>query len=467
MLRVETLSVRYGRQMLIEPVSFEVLSGQSLVIMGETGAGKSLIASAIMGTLPRSMICKGSVWLGDNQIDQLSLRDRKQLWGRKLSLLPQEPWRSLDPLMRSFAQVYETHRYVADETRQASTTKTEQQFTRFDLTDAKHKRPWELSGGMGQRVSFCASLAGGARILLADEPTKGLDSSRIDTVIEHLQRVPASGGVLILITHDVAIAKRFDAKMMVMRDGYVIENGNTDRILRLPLRAYTNELIEANPEKWQKPPSAVKQETMLILNKLVVGRQSQAIIAPLDLTVFKGSRIAITGPSGIGKSTLLDTLAGLIKPVSGRFEKVAKFNATDIQKIYQDPPAAFAPTVSLKQNLLDVAKRHGVAWQIITDLLRRLNVGETLLDRRPDEVSGGELQRIAIARALAVKPKILLADEPTSRLDPLTQKHTMQLLAEVAADHDTAVLLVTHDRAIANQWAESTIALKTAPANSS
>jgi len=414
-----------------------------------------------MGALPKSLTATGKIFLDGKQIDNLQQKDREKLWGRQLAMLPQEPWRALDPLMTSFNQVYESHRWVARSNNKTSKAITEQYFNRLSLQDAKRKRPGQLSGGMGQRVAFAAALIGEAPVLLADEPTKGLDTDRIDTVIQRLNEIPAREGLLIVITHDAAVAKRIGGELLVLKDGDVIETGATHSVLSAPQHGYTKTIIEADPQNWEQADMLENTDKLISLDQLVAGRNGTALTPTLNISLNTGQRIAITGPSGAGKSTLLDTVAGLIKPISGSMTQHANFSSTDIQKIYQDPPAAFATKVSLKKSLADVARLHCVPWQSVIDMLKKLGINQDMLDRRPDEVSGGELQRIAIARALMVKPKLLLADEPTSRLDPITQKNTMTLLREVTSETGTAVLLVTHDHAIAQKWTSESLAIAT------
>jgi len=459
MLNVESLTIAHDQKRLIGPVSFGVARGQALVIMGETGAGKSLIAQAIMGALPNALSGKGKIVLAGQRIDNLHPKERESLWGRQLAMLPQEPWRALDPLMMSFNQVYETHRFVSGKNGNSSKAVTEQYFKALSLQDAKRKRPGELSGGMGQRVAFAAASIANAPVLLADEPTKGLDANRTDTVLQLLKEIPARDGVLIVITHDASVAKRIGGDLLVLKDGDIVESGETHTVLKAPKHDYTKTLIEADPQHWESVVADNKIDELISLQQLVAGRNGTAITSAIDLHLSAGQRIAITGPSGVGKSTLLDTVAGLISPISGTIKQHNNFSPTDIQKIYQDPPAAFAPKISLKNSLQDVARLHRASWHSVVELLERLGIGMELLDRRPDEVSGGELQRIAIARALIVKPKLLLADEPTSRLDPITQKKTMTLLREMTSDTDTAVLLVTHDPFIAEKWTNDSIVL--------
>jgi len=459
MISVNSLVVSHSGRALIGPVSFVVLPGEPLVIMGETGAGKSLIAQSIMGALPNTLTSTGEIHLDKTRIDQLPNKERQQLWGRSLAMLPQEPWHALDPLMRSFNQVRESHHQVAGCSPKEAKQKTTADFLSLSLDGAERKRPGQLSGGMGQRVAFAAALAGGSSVLLADEPTKGLDTERMETVISSLSDVATQGDTLIVITHDVAVAKAIGGQLLVLKDGCVVESGITQDIINAPKQAYTKALIQAGPQHWDKLPPVINDSAVLETRQLIAGRQGIAMTPAIDMHITLGKRVAITGPSGVGKSTLLDTIAGIVKPIKGSFKASSIVGPTDIQKLYQDPPASFAPEVSLKKSLLDVAKLHGVKWNLIEKLLEDLGIGLELIERGPNAVSGGELQRIAIARALSIKPKLLLADEPTSRLDPITQKETMGLLAETTRQNNTAVLLVTHDTVLAEKWADHTFAL--------
>ena len=459
MLSVDSLVVNHGKNKLIGPVSFEVLAAEPLVIMGETGAGKSLVAQSVMGALPDTLTATGEIYLDKKRIDQLPGKEREQLWGRSLSMLPQEPWRALDPLMRSFKQVHESHHLVAGLSSREARQKTKTDFQQLSLEGAERKRPGKLSGGMGQRVAFAAALAGGAPVLLADEPTKGLDADRVKTVNKALTDFAAKGGVLVVITHDVTVAEAIGGQLLVLKDGNVVESGATQEIIAAPNHDYTKALIQADPQHWENLTPAASGDTLLETKHLIAGRQGIAMTPTINLQLTQGQRVAITGPSGVGKSTLLDTLASLIQPIKGTFTTSPAMGPTDIQKLYQDPPASFAPGIALKKSLMDVAKLHRVPWNVIEELLDKLGIDTEMLKRGPNEVSGGELQRIAIARALSIQPKLLLADEPTSRLDPITQKETMKLLADVTSKSNTAVLLVTHDKVMAEKWAGDTIAL--------
>ncbi|MGF1476810.1 MAG: ABC transporter ATP-binding protein [Geminicoccaceae bacterium] len=456
MLVVRDLTVHAAKDRLMGPVSFTLPAGDALVIMGETGAGKSLLAQSIMGALPVTLHGAGEITLESRRIDNLSSAEREALWGRAISLLPQEPWRALDPLMPAFRQVRDSHRLVGRRPPAEAEARARQDFEVLSLTGAERRRPGQLSGGMGQRVAFAAACAGGARLLLADEPTKGLDRDRTDTIIRLLKQTPEDGGALIVVTHDIAVARAIDGQILVLRNGVCVEQGAVGEVLANPQHAYTLDLIAADPANWQAPVASAPGKTVLEAQGIAIGRGQERLIEGFDLSLGAGERVAVTGPSGIGKTTLLDTLAGLLSPLAGTVRRGTGVGRTGVQKIYQDPPAAFPRLVSLGIGLRDLAELHRIAWEDIRQLVTRLRVDEAMLERRPEQVSGGELQRIAIARALAVKPAVLLADEPTSRLDPITQKQTMALLAEAAAGAGTAVVLVTHEAALARNWAMRT-----------
>ena len=455
-ITVDNLSVHAGAKKLLGPVSFEITAGQTLVIMGETGAGKSLIAQAILGTLPQDLTATGRISVAGKRVDDLPQTDRARAWGRDLASLPQEPWRALDPLMPAFAQVVETHVHVAGRSRRNARDASERDLSGLGLAPREPRLPGALSGGMAQRVAFAAATAGGAPILLADEPTKGLDEDRQAHVVGLLADVPQKGGTLIVITHDTAVARALGGDLIVLRSGDVVEAGRTEAILTAPKAKYTSDLLAADPVNWPQTGNDHQHgDALLTASGLAIARSNQRLISGFDLTLHAAQRVAITGPSGIGKTTLLDTLGGLIPAAEGSVIRAPSLGRHDIQKLYQDPPAAFPPLVTLRTNLTDIARRHRADWDEVLTHLHALGLHPGLLNRRPDAVSGGELQRLSIARALIASPKVILADEPTSRLDPITQKQTLDLIASIAQERRIAVLLVTHSAQIARKWAGS------------
>jgi peptide/nickel transport system ATP-binding protein len=458
-IAVNNLIVRAGSLRLLGPMSFEVKAGQTLIIMGETGAGKSLLAQAVLNTLPEGLEAEGDIYINGRKVDGLSAKERAEYWGQRIAILPQEPTRALDPLMRAEAQVKESHRYVAKRSRTDASRATADDFQTLGLVGAERRLPGALSGGMAQRVAFAAATAAGAPILIADEPTKGLDAERCSSVFELLAKVPNQGGTLLAITHDVALARRIGGEVMVLKKGDLVESGPTADVLSNPTAAYTQELLDAEPTAWASTPTANTGELLLEAKSVAVSRGERVLIKDFNLKLYAGERIAITGPSGIGKTSLLDTLAGIQKPAAGEVSRSGSVARTGIQKLYQDPPAAFPEKVTLGTSMQDVAKLHKVEWSVVERYLTQLGIGLSLLDRCPDGVSGGELQRISIARALITKPAVILADEPTSRLDPVTQRETLAMIANIAAEKGIAVVLVTHDLVLAEKWADRITAI--------
>ncbi|MDD7970901.1 ABC transporter ATP-binding protein [Roseinatronobacter alkalisoli] len=450
LLHATDIAVFDGTNRLLDPVSVTLEPGEPLVILGETGSGKSLLAQAIMGTLPENLRAEGQVRLGNRSLragaDRAAFR---KLWGREIAVLPQEPWLSLDPLMRAGAQVAEAHRLVRGLAPAQARMQAGNDLAAFGLGAAVARYPHELSGGMAQRVAIAAARAGGAPIVIADEPTKGLDAARRNDVAALLLGELGQGGGLMVITHDLALARMIGGRLIVLREGTVIETGLTEQVFADPKAAYTRDLIAADPEHLPaRKTGAGTGETVLRAQGLTLSRRGQVLVEGLDLTLQTGRILGITGPSGCGKSSLGDALLGLLPPDAGQVIRAPYLPPTACQKLYQDPVAAFARKRSLGQTLTDVARLHRAPAGRIETLLARLRLDPALLARRPGAVSGGELQRLALLRAMLAQPRMLFADEPTSRLDPITQRDVITMLADLARDEGLSIALVSHDAAL-------------------
>jgi len=437
------LAVFNGAAVMVERIELSLSQGQAVTIIGETGSGKSLLAQAILGTLPSGLSAEGTLMIEGNAIALTNPAALESLWGTHISVLPQEPWRALDPLMHAKQQVQEVYQCVAHHV-QAS-EQADIDLDALDLTDAKKRYPFELSGGMAQRLAIAAARAGGARIVVADEPTKGLDSARRDEVAARLRKVPEAGGALLTITHDLQLAEALGGEIIVLRKGRVVERGLSNALLHHPKDAYTSDLISAQPRHWQAQKPLQQGATVLEARGLSITRGNRTLFKNLDLALSSGEIVGVSGPSGVGKSSLGDLLLGVLKPDQGAVSRAEGLAKTRFQKLWQDPPAAFPAHQTLGCGLTDLMDLHAIPHHTLTPLLEKLRLAPELLARKPEAVSGGELQRLAIARALLLDPVFLFADEPTSRLDPLTQREVIQLLTDLAREQGIAILLVSHD----------------------
>ncbi len=454
---------------ILAAISFAVHRGEAVCLLGETGAGKSLAAQALFGLLPPGLRATGSLTLADGRRFDLSTPAAlRPLWGRDMFLLPQEPGEALDPTARLLGQVAEA---VADPGRRRFTALRRLLSLGLDAAAAR-RIPAALSGGMAQRGLLAIAAEVSAALLVADEPTKGLDMRRRNEVAAVLRAQCAAGRGLLVITHDLELPALLGARMLVLHAGTVVEDGPAAAILAAPRHAWTRRLIQAQPPHWPRPTRpATPAAAVLATRSLRFGWPGAGeLFGPLDLDLRPGHILGVAGPSGAGKSSLCDVLLGLHAPQSGAVlwhgRSLAARGAADrrttrrgFQRLYQDPGRSFPPHRRLRQVFADLAAATDDPLGRLPALLERLRLPAAVLDRRVGEISGGEAQRLALARVLLLRPTALLADEPTSRLDGVTQAEIASLLREKVERESLAILWISHAEALLGALAADVVRL--------
>lgn len=457
-LKIINLSIFTDNKILLENINLVIKQGQPLVLLGESGSGKSLIIDAVMGSLDSKLNLKGEIFLDDLDLLRLSNKQRRALWGKKIALLPQEPSRALDPTMKIVNQVSEVHQYIHKRGKKKSYKHSLKDLEDVSLDSFEDSYPFELSGGMCQRLTIAITHASNAQVLLADEPTKGLDQALCKSVAKRLNEEVNANRLLFVVTHDIEVAKYIKGTLGVIVDGKLVEYNTHKNIFTNPQHPYTKKLLQSDSSNWEIEKAKESNQILIEAKNISKTYGENKLYENLYITLKKGEITSIVGKSGCGKSTLGDILLGIKKPTKGKVI-TSILSPIQLQKIYQDPPSAFLPHQTLLEGFEDLIKLHKLCMHMLYDWFNKMKLDRELLNRKPSEVSGGQLQRMAIIRVLLLKPSIIFADEITSRLDPITQQEIIYLLVDIVKKEQLSLLLITHDLQIAQKISNKIIQL--------
>jgi peptide/nickel transport system ATP-binding protein len=473
------------RQYAVQNVCLDLVQGETLCVVGESGSGKSLTARAVMGLLPAPHVRveKGEIRFNSEDITKANYDRLRQLRGSEISMIFQEPMTALNPVMSIGDQIDEVFRYHVSMAGAERVKKAIGLLEDVNLPNPEqimNAYPHELSGGQRQRAMIAMALALKPKILIADEPTTALDvttQAQILKLIRDMQFANDTG--VLFITHDFGVVADIADRVAVMQNGLVVESGTAQQILNNPVHPYTQALIGAVPSL--KPRKArARSKTTVLATKGVCktfgggrglfgfGATSREVKAVKDVTLDlrQGETLGIVGESGSGKSTLarciirlMDTDAGEVTIDGFQINKLSRAAMrpwrTKIQMVFQDPFASLNPRIKVGDIIAQGPVTQGVskidADTRARELISIVGLDERAFDRYPHEFSGGQRQRIGIARSLALKPEILIADEPVSALDVSIQAQILDLLEEIRDKMNLSMIFITHDLRVAAQ----------------
>ncbi|WP_431855964.1 ABC transporter ATP-binding protein [Azospirillum sp.] len=470
------------RPFAVERLSFTLERGEILCVVGESGSGKSMTAHAVMGLLPKAVrVASGAIHLKGADVLSLPEPEQRELRGSRVAMIFQEPMTALNPLMRVGDQIDEVLRYHTTLDRVARRARVVELLASVGLPEPdllRRSYPFRLSGGQRQRVMIAMALALEPDVLIADEPTTALDVTTQKQILDLIRDIQAKRAMAVMfITHDFGVVAEIAHRVAVMQHGRLVEIGVADEVLNRPQHPYTRQLIAAVPHLIEHRDDDLAGRrpvlTALGVSKTFhIGgglfRKGRTVVAgdDLSLTIHQGETVGLVGESGSGKSTLGRSIVGLIRPDAGRilFEDVdllslsrGKFRPyrRHLQMVFQDPYASLNPRHKvgdiITQGPVAFGADRNAAMQKARDLLTLVGLDASAADRFPHEFSGGQRQRISIARALALEPKLLIADEPVSALDVSVQAQVLDLLEDLRHRLSLSMLFITHDLRVAAQ----------------
>ena len=452
LLAVRNLSVSLpGSPNAVEGVTLHAAAGQVHGIVGESGAGKSVLARTLLGLVqqdPRARVTADALAFDGRDLRGSGQRAWRTLRGGDIGLVLQDALQSLDPLRTVQAEVGEALS-IRRAPRAERRGRILDALGRAGLPDAETllgRRSGELSGGMRQRVLIASAMVAGARLIIADEPTTALDQTVAVRVLDLLRSLADDGAAVILITHDLDAVRRTADRITVLEHGRAVEQGSAGQVLSSPAHPTTRALLEAVPTGPKQVPGAPGPA---LLEAHGLRRRYGATLAVDDasLSVRRGETLGIVGESGSGKSTLARLLIGAESADDGR---VTRTGDPVVRLVPQDPLGSFDPRHTVGR-ILRFSRRGGATE---AELLQKVGLNPALLSRRPARLSGGQRQRVAIARALAADPDLLVLDEPVSALDVTTQAGILDLLGELQRRDSLAMVLISHDLAVVRRTAD-------------
>ncbi|NMP26539.1 ABC transporter ATP-binding protein [Rahnella sp. SAP-1] len=498
---IRNLSIHFpaadGEKTAVSGLNLQLRRGESIALVGESGSGKTVTARCLLGlqdakariTADRFMI-DGEDMLAANQGRWRKIR------GSQIGYVLQDALVSLDPLRQVGQQLHDalTANFAAQAAlpdRQSVKNRTLALLKSVGIADAEKRLtayPHQLSGGLRQRVLIATALAANPTLLIADEPTTALDMTVQKQILDLLQQRRDRGESLLLISHDLAVVGQLADRILVMHQGKVVEEGTAEKLLHAPEHPYSQQLLAAVPSPATRglklsgqrgtplPAKNISRSVpVLEASNLCKDYADKRVVNHVSFTLCAGETLGVVGESGSGKTTVARMVLGLTEPHSGTItiqgqrwsqqpESRRRLQRRGIQLIAQDPLSSFDPRYNVEKIIGESLDSVGIFGderkKRIRQLLEEVQLGAAFLQRYPRDLSGGQRQRIAIARAFAPNPALLVADEPVSALDVSIQAQVLDLLAEMQAEHRTALLFISHDLGVVHHLADRVVVMK-------
>ena len=500
LLDVQDLHIAFGDKEVVRGVTLQIARGEKLALVGESGSGKTITAMSLLKLVPQARVTGRAVLTtpeGSQDLLQLSERALRGVRGKDVAVIFQEPMTALNPLFTigdQIAEVIELHQATTKAQAWARAVELLQMTGIPEPQRRAGSYPHQLSGGQRQRAMIAMALACQPQLLLADEPTTALDVTLRGQVLDLLGDLQRSHGMAVLmITHDLHLVRRFADRVAVMENGVLVESGTVAEVFANPQHPYTRKLLDSRPTRdAAEAPAAANAPVVLEAQGLQVaypvpqpgfkgwfksGRYEAVKAAQFSLR--QGRTLGVIGESGSGKSTLALAALGL-QPFEGSLQVAGQSwqwrHALDkplrraVQVVFQDPFSSLSPRMSVEELVteglqvhqpgLDAAQRQRKALDTLAEVGLTEQQFPRLLLRYPHEFSGGQRQRLALARALVVEPRLLVLDEPTSALDVTIQKQILSLLQRLQRERGLSYLLITHDVEVVAAMAHEVIVMK-------
>jgi peptide/nickel transport system ATP-binding protein len=492
-LSIERLAVALpsgaDRAHAVHEVSLSIQAGRTLCVVGESGSGKSVMATAVMGLLPRELRAVGGrILLQGESLLQASALRLRMLRGQRMGMVFQEPMTALNPVMNCGDQIDEllqTHTDWPAAKRRIEILRVLERVRLPDPPRMMRSFAHQLSGGQRQRIVIAMAVILKPALLICDEPTTALDVTTQKEVLGLVKELQQEQGMAVLfITHDMGVVAEIADRVLVMHQGLVVEQGTCDEVLNRPQQEYTRMLLAAVPSMTPPPPRSAPTGAALLrghrVEKIYTSRdwlgraRHMRALQGATLAVHAGETVGVVGESGSGKSTLARCLIRLISPSDGQIEWGSSQVATlaegrlrplrsQVQVVFQDPNRSLNPRRKVGDSIVEGAMNFGAtlrdAHRLAADLMDKVRLPREGLQRYPSQFSGGQRQRLAIARALACRPRVLIADEAVSALDVSVQAQIMQLLRDIQRELGLGMLFITHDLRVAAQLCDRVIVM--------
>ncbi|MBP2200445.1 dipeptide ABC transporter ATP-binding protein [Pantoea cypripedii] len=487
LLSVEHLSLAtHDHRVLVEDVSFHLDQREIVALVGESGSGKTLTSLALMNLLPAKVLqTAGTLRFQDEVLDA---RRIASLRGCRIATVFQEPMTSMNPTLRigeQIAEVLVRHRQFSWKQAQREAIALLDRVGIVNPQQRARQYIHQLSGGMRQRVMIASAISGQPDVLIADEPTTALDVTIQVQILSLLQELQQEMGMgMLLITHDLSVVARYAHRVCVMQQGRLVEQGDVVSTLGTPAHPYTRKLIDASLSHLPLVASVRESQTpLLVLNNIcksypMPGRlplwpaRRQTVLHPTSLQIQPGEIVGLIGESGSGKTTLGSAAIGLIEADSGEVEfQGQRLQGRQLSKlrrhaqiIFQDPYASLNPKITVGEQIAEPLRvwqlRHGKGIEArVNELLELVGLKPEHASRLPGAFSGGQRQRIAIARALAMEPKLLVADEAVAALDLSVRGQVLALFSELREKLGLSVLFISHDLSAVQQLCDRVVVM--------